>query len=91
LAILPPSLVAAKCVTPRSMPMACLVSARGTGTMASTVKVAYQRPSGSRETITIAGSSVVTSTSGQDHTNRTEAAILASRSSPPRRVNALRV
>ena len=40
------------------------------------VKVTYQRPSGSRETITIAGSSAVTSTSGQDQTNRQRRASL---------------
>ena len=50
--------------------------ARGSGAAASTVKVTYQRPSGSRETITIAGSSVVTSTSGQDHTYRSARAHL---------------
>ena len=71
--------------------MACPVSSRGTGAAASTVKVTYQRPSGSRETITIAGSSVPTSTSGQDHTYRSAALILASRSWPPRMVKALRV
>ena len=64
---------------------------RGTGAAASTVKVTYQRPSGSRETITIAGSSAVTSTSGQDQTNRSGVLVLASRSSPPRMVNAERV
>ena len=56
--------------------MACPVSSRGTGAAASTVKVTYQRPSGSRETITIAGSSVATSTSGQDQTNRSGVAHL---------------
>jgi len=59
--------------------------------MVSAVKVTYQRPSLSREMITIAGSSTVRSTSGQDQTNRIGAGILASRSSPPRRVNADRV
>ena len=51
----------------------------------------YQRPSGSRETITIAGSSAATSTSGQDQTYRSGVAVLASRSIPPRMVNADRV
>ena len=55
------------------------------------VKVTYQRLSGSRETITMAGSSAVTSTSGHDQTNRSIASVLASRSSPPRRENADRV
>ena len=64
---------------------------RGSGASVSSVKVTYQRPSGSRETITIAGSSSVTSTSGQDQTNHSGAPVLARRSSPPRRVNARRV
>ena len=55
------------------------------------MKVTYQRPSGSRETITIAGSSAVRSASGHDQTNRSGAPVLASRSSPPRRENADRV
>ena len=55
------------------------------------VKVTYQRPSGSRQTLTIAGSSAVTSMSGHDQANRSGAVVLASRSTPPRRVNALRV
>ena len=55
------------------------------------VKVTYQRPSLSREMITIAGFSAVTSTSGHDHTNRSGASVLASRSWPPRTVNARRV
>jgi hypothetical protein len=55
------------------------------------VKVTYQRPSGSRETITIAGFSAVTSASGQDQTYRSGVAILARRSSPPHIKNADRV
>ena len=55
------------------------------------VKVTYQRPSGSRDTITIAGFRLVTFTSGHDHTNRSDALVFASRSSPARIVNALRV
>ncbi len=51
----------------------------------------YQRPSGSREMITIAGSSPVTSTSGHDQVNRSGVLTLATRSAPPRRVNARRV
>ena len=53
------------------------------------VKVTYQRPSGSRDTTTIAGFRMVTSTSGHDHTNRSGAAVLARRSTPPRIENAL--
>ena len=41
----------------------------GCGPGASAVKVTYQRPSGSRDMITIAGSSAVMSTSGHDQTN----------------------
>ena len=55
------------------------------------VKVTYQRPSGSRQMITIVGSSVATSTSGQDQVSRSGLAVLASRSSPPRIVKARRV
>ena len=55
------------------------------------VKVTYQRPSGSRQTITIAGSSAATSRSGHVHVNRSGLAVFASRSTPPRRENALRV
>ena len=50
------------------------------GHAVSMVKVTYQRPSGSRDTITIVGSSAATSTSGQDQVNRSGAAVLASRS-----------
>jgi hypothetical protein len=52
-----PSLVTAKSRTPRSMPTARPVPGKAAGAAASTVKVTYQRPSGSRATITIAGSS----------------------------------
>ena len=69
----PRPLVTAKSLTPRSTPTACPVCASGSGASASMAKVTYQRPSGSREMTTIAGSSVVTSTSGHDHTNRTGA------------------
>ena len=55
------------------------------------VNVTYQRPSGSRDTIAMAASSAVTSTPGQVHVNRSGAVILASRSSPSRMANALRV
>ena len=54
-------------------------------------KVTYQRPSGSRDTTTMVGSRSVRSTCGHDHTNHSGSAVLASRSIPPRRVNALRV
>src|SRR5262249_52472437 len=58
------------------------------GSSASTVSVTYHRPSGSRDMITMAGSSVVTSTSGHDHTYRSGPSVLASRSTPPRMENA---
>ena len=45
-------------------------AASGSGAPVSTAKVTYQRPSGSRETTTIVGSSAATSTSGQDQVNR---------------------
>ena len=54
-------------------------------------KVTYQRPSGSRDTTTIVGFRLVTSTSGHDQTNRSGALVFASRSSPPRIENADRV
>ena len=44
----------------------------------------YQCPHGSRETVTVAGSSVAGSMSGHDHTNASGAVVLASRSAPPR-------
>ena len=57
----------------------------------SMAKVTYQRPSGSRDTTTIVGSSAARSTSGQDQVNRSGPAVLASRSSPLRMVKARRV
>ena len=63
----------------------------GAGVWVPVVKVMYQRPSGSREMITIVGSSAATSRSGQDQVNRGGPAVLASRSWPPRRVKARRV
>src|SRR5690606_2672448 len=51
---------------------------------------AYQRPSGSREMVTVVGLSVVGSTSGQDHTYSSGASIFASHNRPSRQRNALR-
>ena len=91
MAIRCPSLVTAKSATPRSTPTARPVSGSGSGAAASTVKVTYQRPSLSRATITIAGSSAAMSTCGQVQANRSGAAVFASRSTPPCKENALRV
>jgi hypothetical protein len=73
------------------MPTAWSACSSGAGGSVLMVKVTYHRPSGSRATMTIAGSSAVTSTSGHDHMNRSGASVLASRSTPPRMVSALRV
>ena len=61
----------------------------GSGT--STWKVTNQRPGASRETVTVDGSSVAGSMSGQDHTNRSGALVLARVSCPSRQRNAARV
>lgn len=69
----------------------CPVSGSGTGSSVSTAKVTYQRPSGSREMMTIVGLSVVMSMSGQDHTNSSGVVVLARYRFPSRMRNALRV
>lgn len=66
-------------------------SGSGAGSSVSTVNVTYQRPSGSRETITIAGFSPVTSMPGHDHATLSGALALASHSSPSLMRNADRV
>ena len=88
--LFPPD-VTAKCFTPRSTPATRPVPGSGSGSAASTVKVTYQRPSGSREMITSAGSSPATSVSGQVHAYRRCPSVFASRSTPPRIENADRV
>src|SRR5215471_18040768 len=90
-AIRSPSLVTAKSFTPRSTPTARPPGGSGSGLSVSVVKVTYHRLSGSRDMITMAGSSVVASTSGHDHTYRSWPSVLASRRTPPRMENADRV
>ena len=88
-----PSLVTAKSFNPRSTPTALPVSGSGSGSgsAVSTQKVTYQRPSVSRETMTIVGFNAVTSTSPQDHTNSSGVLVLANVSWPWRMRNADRV
>ena len=51
-----PSEVTAKSVMPRSTPTGWLVAGNGAGSATSTARDTYQRPSGSRETVTVDGS-----------------------------------
>src|SRR5437867_9751477 len=86
-----PSEVIAKSVTPRSTPTAAPVAGSGTGSATSTARDTYQRPSGSLDTVTVDGSILAGSTSGQDHTITIGSVIFASHNWPLRHRNAERV
>src|SRR5450755_824761 len=91
LAIFSPSEVAAKSLMPRSTPTTAPVAGNCCGSATSIAKDTYQRPHGSRETVTVVGSRPVTSTSGHDHTKASGAVVFASHSAPSFTRNALRV
>src|SRR5439155_17450307 len=84
LVIFSPSLVTVKALIPRSTPTACPVPGSGSGSATSTQRDTYQRPSGSRDTVTVDGSMPAASTSGQDQTRASGASSFASHSWPSR-------
>lgn len=81
----------AKSLIPRSTPTDSPVSGSGAGSDVSTANVTNHRPSASRETITIVGSSVARSMSGQDHATFSGAVVFASHSPSVLMRNAERV
>src|SRR5438105_11683245 len=72
LEIFSPSEVTARSLMPRSTPTTAPVAGSCTGSATSTAKETYQRPHGSRETVTVVGSIDAASTSGQDQVNASE-------------------
>jgi hypothetical protein len=76
---------------PRSTPAARPASGSGAGSAVSTAKETYQRPSGSRETVTVVGSIEAGSMSGHDHVKASGEPVLARRSLPSRYRNPDRV
>src|SRR6266568_3285870 len=84
LGIFSPPEVAAKSLMPRSTPTTAPVAGSCTGSAASTAKETYQRPHGSRETVTVDGPADAGSMPGQDQVNSSGVPILARNSWPPR-------
>ena len=80
--IFSPSEVTAKSLIPRSIPATAPVAGRCSGSATSTANETYQRPHGSRETVTVVGSSLVTSAPGHDHTKASGSVVFASHSTP---------
>src|SRR2546429_8436296 len=76
---------------PMSTPTTALVAGICPGSATSTAKEPYQRPHGSRETVTVDGSSAAGSMSGQDQMNSSGVSILARISLPSRYRNPERV
>src|SRR6266480_2707836 len=76
---------------PMSTPTTALVVGICPGSATSTAKETYQRPHGSRETVTVDGSSAAGSMSGQDQMNSSGVSILARISLPSRYRNPERV
>src|ERR1039458_7708808 len=89
--IFSPSEVTAKSLMPRSTPTTAPVAGSCTGSATSTANETYQRPHGSRETVTVVGPADAGSTSGHDHTNASGVSILARNSLPSRHRNPDRV
>ena len=83
--------VTAKSLMPRSTPTALPVAGSCSGSAASTAKETYQRPHGSRETVTVDGSIDAGSMSGHDQANASGVSILARNSAPSRYRNPDRV
>jgi hypothetical protein len=67
------------------------MAGRGSGAGVSTANVTYQRPHGSRDTVTVVGSMVAGSMPGQDQVNASGASIFARNRAPSRHRNPDRV
>ena len=89
--IFSPSRVTAKSLMPRSTPRMRPVAGSCSGSATSTANDTYQRPHGSRETVTVVGSIDAGSMSGHDHTNASGVSILARNNAPSRYRNPDRV
>jgi hypothetical protein len=86
-----PSLVTAKSVIPRSTPAPRPVAGRASGLGMSTANETYQRPHGSRGTVTVVGSMMAGSMPGQDQANASGVSIFARYRCPSRHRNPDRV